>query len=59
MDRRKSLSYAQAVCRRTAKEEIEAFRANVIINIHHSTRTITAVLWEINKDEFNTINQIG
>ena len=28
MDRRQNLSYAQAVCRRTAKEEIEAFKLN-------------------------------
>ena len=59
MDRRQNFSYAQAVCRRTAKEEIEAFKANVIINIHHLTRIITMVLWEINKDDFNTIDQLG
>ena len=59
MDRRQNLSYAQAVCRRTAKEEIEAFKANVLININHLTRIITKVLWEINKDDFNTIEQLG
>ena len=32
--RRQNLSYAQAMCRRTAKEEIEAFKANVLININ-------------------------
>ena len=37
MDRRQNLSYAQLVFRRTATEEIEAFKANVIINIHHSS----------------------
>ena len=59
MDRRKNLSYGQAVCRRTAKEEIEAFKANVLININHLTRIITKVLWEINKDDFNTMEQVG
>ena len=59
MDRCQNLSYAQAVCRRTAMEKIEAFKANVIINIHHLTRIITTVLWEINKDDFNIIDQLG
>ena len=59
MDRRQNLSYAQAVCRRTAKEEIEAFKANVTINGHHLSRIITTVLWEINKDDFDTIDQLG
>ena len=45
--------------RRKAKEEIEVFKANVIMNIHHLTRIITTVLWEINKDDFNTIDQLG
>ena len=59
MDRRQNLSYAQAVCRRIAKEEIEAFKANVLTNINHLTRIITKVLREINKDAFNTIEQLG
>ena len=59
MDRCQNLSYAQAVCRRIAMEEIEAFKANVIINIHHLTKIITTVLWEINKVNFNTIDQLG
>ena len=59
MDRRQNLSYAQAVCRRTAKEEIEAFKTNVLININHLTRIITKILWETNKDDFNTIEQLG
>ena len=59
MDRCQNLSYAQVVCRTTAKEEIEAFETNVIINIHHLTRIITTVLWEINKDDFDTIDQLG
>ena len=50
-----NLSYAQAVCRRTAKKEIQAFKANVLINIHHLTKD----LWKINKDESNTIDQLG
>ena len=59
MDRRQNLSNARAVCRRTAKEEIEAFKANVIINVHNLSRIITTVLWEINKDDFDTIDQMG
>ena len=59
MDRQQNLSYAQAVCRRTAKEEIEAFKANVIINAHHLSSITTTVLWEINKDDFDTIDQLG
>ena len=59
MNRRQNLSYAQAVCRRTAKEEIEAFKANVIVNVHNLSRIITTVLWEINKDDFDTVDQLG
>ena len=59
MNRRQNFSYAQAVCRRTAKEEIEAFQANVIINVHNLSRIITTVLWEINKNDFDTIDQLG
>ena len=59
MDRGQNFSYAQAVCRRTAKEEIEAFKANVLINGHHLSRIITTVLLEINKDDFHTIDQFG
>ena len=62
MGRRQNLSYVEAVCRGSAKEEIEAFKANIIINIHHLTRIITTVLLEINKDDkddFNTIDQLG
>ena len=33
MDRRQILSYAQAVCRRTAKEEIESFKGSILINM--------------------------
>ena len=59
MGRQQNLSYAQTVCRRTAKEEIDAFKANVIMNVHQLTKIITRVLWEINKDDFNTIDQLG
>ena len=59
MDRQQNLSYAQAVCRRTAKEEIEAFKANVVVNVHNLSRIITTVLWEINKNDFDTIDQLG
>ena len=46
------------MCRRTAKQEIEAFKANIIINIQQLTKIITTVLWEINRDDFNTIDQM-
>ena len=59
MDRRQDLSYAQAVCRKTAQEEIEAFKANVLININHLARIIAKVLWEVNIDDFNTTDQVG
>ena len=45
--------------RRTAKKEIQTFKDNVLINIHHLTRNITKVLWKINKDESNTIDKLG
>ena len=47
------------MCRRTAKEEIEAFKVNVIINVYHLSRIITTVLWEINKDDFDSIDQLA
>ena len=47
------------MCRRTAKEEIEAFKATVIINLHHLSRIITTVLWEITINDFDTIDQLG
>ena len=59
MDRQQNLSYAQAVCRRTAQEEIDAFKANVIMNVQQLIKIITTVLWEVNKDDFNTIDQLG
>ena len=46
VDRQQNLSYAQAVCRRTAKEEIESFKSNIIINIHQLAKIITIVLWK-------------
>ena len=58
-DRPQNFPSTQAVCRRTAKEKIEAFKANIIVNIYQLTKIITTVLWEINKDEFNTIDQLG
>ena len=54
MDRKQNLSFAQPVCRRTAKEEIEAFKTNIIINIHQLTKIITTVLWEVNKRMIST-----
>ena len=47
LDKHQNLYYAQAVCRRTAKEEIEAFKANIIVNINQLIKIITTVLWEI------------
>ena len=44
MDRRENLSYAQAVRKRTAKEAIEAFKVNIIINVRNLTRIISTVL---------------
>ena len=58
MDRQQNLSYAQAVCRRTEKE-IEAFNANIIINIHQLTKITATVLWEINREDYNTIDHLG
>ena len=57
MDRCQNLSYAQEVCRSAAKEEFEAYKANITMNIHHLTRIITKILWEINK--MNSIPQIN
>ena len=45
--------------RKTAKEEMEAFKANVITNINQLTKIITIVLWEVNKDDFDIIDQLG
>ena len=59
MDRRENLSYAQAVRKRTAKEAIEAFKANIIINVRNLTRIISTDLWEINKNDFDTIDHLG
>ena len=59
MDRQQNLSYAQAVCRGTAKEEFEAFKANAITDVHILSRIITTVLWETNKNDFDTIDQLG
>ena len=47
------------MCRRRAKEEIEAFKANMIMNIHQLGKSIPTVLWEINRDDFNTTDQLG
>ena len=53
LDRQQNLSYAQAVCRRTAKEEIEAFKANKIIILHQLVKIISTVLWEITGVDFS------
>ena len=44
--------------RTPAKEEVEAFKANIIVNIHQLSKIITTVLEEINKEEYNTIDQL-
>ena len=53
LDRQQNLSCAQAVCRRTAKEEIEAFKANKIIILHQLVKIISTVLWEITGVDFS------
>ena len=50
LDRHKNISNAQAVCRRAPKEEIEAFKANVIINLQHLINIMTTVTWKINRE---------
>ena len=47
------------MCSSSAKEEIDAFKVNVTINIQKLVKIITAVIWEINHDEFNNINQMA
>ena len=59
MDGQQNLSCAQAVSRREAKEEIKAFKANIIVNIRQLTKIIITVLWEINREEYNTIDQLA
>ena len=59
MNRRQKLCYEQAVYRKAAKEEIEAFKASVTINVHQLSRILTTILWEINKEDFDTKNQLG
>ena len=36
-------------------KKLKAFKANIIVNIHQLTKIITTALWEINRDEDNTI----
>ena len=35
IDRQQNISYAQAMCIKAAKEDIETFKANVIINVNN------------------------
>ena len=55
IDKQQNISYAQAVCRRAAKEEI----ANVIINIQQLAKLTAIVIWEINSNEFDYINKMS
>lgn len=52
LDRHQNISYSQAVCRRGAKEKIEAFKVQQLVKI------ITTVIWEINREEFDFIDQM-
>ena len=38
---------------------MEAFKANVITNINQLTKIITIVLWEVNRDDFDIIDQLN
>ena len=59
LDRKQTLSYAQAVSRRAGKEEIDASKANVIINVQELTKIITTVIWEINREEYSFNDQLA
>ena len=52
LDRYQNISYAQAVYRRAGKEKIEAFKVQQLVKI------ITTVIWEINRKEFDFIDQM-
>ena len=47
-----NLSFAQAMSSRTAKEEIEAFKANIIVNANQLIKIISTVLWDITGVDF-------
>ena len=53
LDKHQHLSYAQAVCRRTAKEEIKAFKANITANVNQLIKIISTMLWEITGEDFS------
>ena len=59
LDKHQNLSYAQAVCRRTAKEEIEAFKANIISNVNQLIKIISTQLWEITGDDFSCSDHLA
>ena len=50
-----SLMHRQCVGEQLKKKS----KTNVLININHLTTIIAKVLWEIDKDDFNTIEQLG
>ena len=58
LGRHENISYAQAVWRRAAKETIEAFKANVVINLQQLIKIIATVIWKINNQEFDFINHL-
>ena len=53
LNKHQNLSYAKAVCRRTAKVEIKAFKANIIVNVNQLIKIITTVLWGITGEDFS------
>ena len=59
MGRQQNISYALSVYSRAAKEEIETFKANVINNTQKLVKIITTVIWKINSNEFDYIDQIA
>ena len=56
-NRQQNISYALAMCKRAAKQDIEAFKANVIINVQQLVKMITTVIYENYREEFEFIDQ--
>ena len=59
INKHQNLSYAQAKCRRTTKEEIEAFKANIAATVNQFIKIITTVLWEITGEDFGCKDHLG
>ena len=56
-NRQQNISYALAMCKRAAIQDIEAFKANVIINVQQLVKMITTVIYENYREEFEFIDQ--